>query len=39
MDTVYVVDQTPQLSAALTTELDGSETTRHLPVPLASAAG
>ena len=39
MDTDYVVDQSPQLSAVLATRLGSSETTRDAPVQLASLAG
>jgi hypothetical protein len=38
MDTYYVVTQTPRLSAVLTTQLWGAETTRSSPVKLASVA-
>jgi hypothetical protein len=38
MDTDYVVEETSQLSAALTARPDGSETTRTYPTQLVSAA-
>jgi hypothetical protein len=39
MDTDYMVEQTPRLSAAMTTQLWGAGTAQHIPVQLASVAG